>query len=830
MLVFASTLMFANQAARAADYAASSGSDSWGASTLETIVITGTKFNVDAAPSKASLDTTEPQTIINKSYIQDSAAETADYVSILAIVPSLSGLSINGPGLSDGNVKNTLRGLQDGEFGMNYDGIPFGDTNGPTHHSESYFPGSAIGGVQVDRGPGNAGNLGAATYGGTINLYSEQLGDDTAFRQTATYGSWDTFNFNTNVQTGTFNAFGPTRMMVNYQDTFGNGYLTLQDTRHDNELIKIEHDLPQGWTLTFFANRNGLHQHVNDNNGADPAQIVTFGKQFALQNTNPALATYQAYNPETKNTDMDYVRLQGTTYNDIQIDNEFYTYAYINETITTSNVGQTLADITAGKTEGLGTTVGGKKFANDIPGYTKLNAYRVWGNIFRAAKDYAVGSVEGQVRVGLWWEGAATQRGRLYFDITQCFAAGCDPWHGGAPYADTGAKKANNNTLFGPLGVGYNEHTGWQQYEPFAELEVRPFDGLTLTPGVKYVYWKHTVNAPLIAAASPPLPFCDPNLSPSHCASLSATPPSIDTAPTGSFTTTRTLPFFTANYKIMPNWSVYAQYAQGIYVPDITAFEQVKPGQYPKPQTSTNYQFGTVYYADNFSFDGDVYYIGVDNKILFVDCGQLGGSVGNSCGVNIGKATYKGVEGEATYAFDDSMAHGWLDGLVVFTNGSLNSAIAHPAGTGLDEQIAAAPYWTAAGGLIYKHDDFKLSAIEKFTGQQYIDTNYVDKNGVKPGTAGYISPFYKLPAYGNMDIKGSYTIGDFEIGAGIYNVLNTRDVVSIKTADKPTSANPLAGTAGDVASRMATATPGSSLDQYYFQPSRSFQLTLKASF
>jgi len=24
----------------------------------------------------------------------------------------------------------------------------------------------------------------------------------------------------------------------------------------------------------------------------------------------------------------------------------------------------------------------------------------------------------------------------------------------------------------------------------------------------------------------------------------------------------------------MPNWSVYAQYAQGIYVPDITAFEQ----------------------------------------------------------------------------------------------------------------------------------------------------------------------------------------------------------------------------------------------------------------
>jgi len=50
----------------------------------------------------------EPQTIINKSYIQDSVANTSDYTNILAIAPSLTGMDINGPGLSDGNVKNTL--------------------------------------------------------------------------------------------------------------------------------------------------------------------------------------------------------------------------------------------------------------------------------------------------------------------------------------------------------------------------------------------------------------------------------------------------------------------------------------------------------------------------------------------------------------------------------------------------------------------------------------------------------------------------------------------------------------------------------------------------
>src|SRR5512135_820822 len=84
-----------------------------GVGTIETVVVTGSKFNADVAPAKARLDTTQPQTIINKSYINDSIAATSDYVTLLAIVPSLTGLSINGPGLSDGNVKNTLRGLPD---------------------------------------------------------------------------------------------------------------------------------------------------------------------------------------------------------------------------------------------------------------------------------------------------------------------------------------------------------------------------------------------------------------------------------------------------------------------------------------------------------------------------------------------------------------------------------------------------------------------------------------------------------------------------------------------------------------------------------------------
>src|SRR4051812_20790694 len=44
---------------------------------VETLVVTGTAFDPETAPAKSSLDTMEPQTIISKSYIQDSVPPPA---------------------------------------------------------------------------------------------------------------------------------------------------------------------------------------------------------------------------------------------------------------------------------------------------------------------------------------------------------------------------------------------------------------------------------------------------------------------------------------------------------------------------------------------------------------------------------------------------------------------------------------------------------------------------------------------------------------------------------------------------------------------------------
>ena len=746
-----------------------------GAGEIETVVVTGTAFDPESAPAKASLDTMEPQTIINKSYIEDSVSETADYTTILAIAPGMTGIDVNGPGLSDGGVKNTMRGLPDGSFGMTYDGIPFGDTNGPTHHSESYFPATTIGSIDVDRGPGNAGNLGASTYGGSINLFSEVLTADTHARVSATAGSWGTSMFNANYQTGDFDLGGLTnRVMLNYQDTNTAGYLTYQSSAAQNYLIKTQTELAPGWTLTAFANFNGLFQVLNDNSGATPAQLTTFGKDYALQITNPAAGTYAPYNHVHKKTDMDYLRLQGDIGGGFAIDDTAYTYAYVNKTLSTTSIQQTAADIRAGVTEGNGTIVGGTPFKNNVPGYTKQNAFRVWGNVLRASKDFDFGWLTGQLRAGVWWESSVSQRARSDYDATKCFAStNCNPWHDQS-FADSrlvASKKA------GALGGGffeYQEHSSWNQYQPFVELELHPLPNLTITPGFKYVAWEHNVNAVLEQKRVP----VGPNVQ--------------------SFTTYRDLPFAMVNYKLQPSWSIYAQYAQGIYVPDISAFQQTTFTRVlPQAQTTTNYQFGTVYYADQFTFDADIYYIGVNNNIVFQPCNQAPffGSAGETCAVNTGVATYKGIEGEGTYAFD-----GNLEGLSFFLNGSLGSAKTQ------GKWIKGAPMWTSASGIFYKMGIWKFSLIDKLVGQQYSD-------------AGNTS-FYKLGAYNNMDAKGSVTYGPLEFVLGISNVLNSRSLAAVGINDKAT----IGADVNDLSNR------GSSLDQYYYQPSRGFQFTIKARF
>jgi len=170
----------ANQTGQANDKQALSTAD---------IIVIGSKV-AQNAPISVSLKTTQPQAAISRAFI-DNANAGSDFNELIALTPGVA-ISGTGNGLGLGESKATIRGFQDGEYNVTYDSIPFADTNNPTHHSTAFFPSNTIETIVVDRGPGNASQLGQATYGGNLNMYSLAVADERAAKVQALAGSWNT--------------------------------------------------------------------------------------------------------------------------------------------------------------------------------------------------------------------------------------------------------------------------------------------------------------------------------------------------------------------------------------------------------------------------------------------------------------------------------------------------------------------------------------------------------------------------------------------------------------------------------------------------------------
>jgi iron complex outermembrane receptor protein len=91
------------------------------------------------APSGGFLEERSAQSLISNTYIRNFTSPIADYGSLVQIVPGAFTISSDGVGL--GQSKTSFRGFPDGDFDIDFDGVPFYDTNTPTHHSWAFFPG-----------------------------------------------------------------------------------------------------------------------------------------------------------------------------------------------------------------------------------------------------------------------------------------------------------------------------------------------------------------------------------------------------------------------------------------------------------------------------------------------------------------------------------------------------------------------------------------------------------------------------------------------------------------------------------------------------------------
>src|SRR5262249_35254588 len=138
-----------------------------------------------AAPSQASLTARSAQSLISNEYIRNYTSPISDYSQVLLMAPGTFSVSANGPGLGD--TKTLFRGFKDGYYSMTYDGIPFNDTNDPTHHSWVFFPAQTIGSTVFDRSPGSASTIGPSPFGGSVNFLSRSLSRERLLNGTNPY-------------------------------------------------------------------------------------------------------------------------------------------------------------------------------------------------------------------------------------------------------------------------------------------------------------------------------------------------------------------------------------------------------------------------------------------------------------------------------------------------------------------------------------------------------------------------------------------------------------------------------------------------------------------
>src|SRR5262249_22691168 len=280
-----------------------------------------------AAPSQSSLTARSAQSLISNEYIRNYTSPISDYSQVLQMAPGTFSVSPNGPGLAD--TKTFFRGFKDGQYSMTYDGIPFNDTNDPTHHSWVFFPAQTIGSTVFDRGPGSAAAIGPSTYGGSVNLVSRSLPSDRLLTGTYSYGSFDTQLYEVEFNSGRLGEDGKSRLLLNAHAMRSDGYQTFNDQQRNAFSAKYAYTASANTTVTAFASLMRLKSNTPNQKGSTRKQIQEFGDNFLLTG-DPSSPLYYGYNFYNIPTNFDYVGFR-TLVGGWSIDDKVYTMSYHNK-------------------------------------------------------------------------------------------------------------------------------------------------------------------------------------------------------------------------------------------------------------------------------------------------------------------------------------------------------------------------------------------------------------------------------------------------------------------------------------------------------------------
>ena len=762
-----------------------------------------TSLAAQLSPVKSVLDAASARTEITSNYVTEFTSPVTDFADIVTAAPGTVSWNSNGVGL--GQAKIYFRGFKDDDYTVTWDGIPFSDSNDPSHHSWAYVPAPAIGYVDFDRSPGTASDMGPANYGGSIHFFSPRLPDTSSAQLSESYGS-----FNTNEVLGQFYSglflHGKGNFWFEGNHMSSDGYQTFNYQVRTAGTAKLTYKFSDktylalvGTVVIADANtpNNDAYRFVLTGNQTDIGNDFAFANALLQNNQHNADGSlnglYYKYYTYHVPTNFEVVTFSKDFAHGWRFETKPYTYSYSNHqhynndqysesNSTLNTMGLSAAPVVPCAGSDPTNASNAKACYTAID---KMNQYNRGGNIttISAASKYGV------FRTGAWYEYTYTNR----------YQIGTDP----TTWIDTDVIKY----------ISFHENFITRAVQPFGEYQLVAIPRMTITAGLKDAYYNMTLTQYASNKKVGPL-GCPTSDTTTQCPAYV-----IHEAGYNSW-----LPSFEANVRLLNNWSVYGQYGKGSIIPFSAVYDvtgaQVQAA--PPPTIATTYQGGTVYKANNFTMDADAYHIHFINQYS---------SYTYTSGPNNGLSYYyatppsdtEGLEGEGNLAFGH--------GISMFLNGTLGKAMyeasngtapttQNPTGTAPSPSawVALAPHDTEEIALTYQSKGWDLGMFNQRVGSRWEDDGTTHQNIPLP--AWWMSNLFL-----NYTIRNGSRLDNSKIKLSINNLFNNNSIADVTGAGNisPTGANTTPSANGV----LYTPSP---LDTIQLLPGRSVMISFQLGF
>ena len=687
------------------------------------------------APSGNLLESTSARTEVSSDFIHNFMSPVADYSEYVNYAPGTFSLNPNGIGLGQGSTY--YRGFADGQYTMTFDGIPFEDTNTPTHHSWANFPSGWTDSVDFDRSPGLASTFGPTNFGGSINLQSPPLFPDPDIRATFDYGSFNTRVVQLDADSGFFGKDSKNSFLMDIQQLLSDGYQTYNRQKRVAGYGKYQYRISSNSSLTLYGGLVDIWTNTPKTTNPTRAQVAEYGDNYLLDGT-PFLANgtpdpyYYGYDFYHVQTDFEYAAYAADLGHGWKFNTKAYTTRYWNKQFYQN-----------GATVSLSTS--------KPSGVDKLNGYRHAGDTAILSNE----SKYGVFRTGIWFDWSYTDRYQYPSNIL--------------------------TQLDTPL-PNFHEHFITTAVQPFAEYEWHAAPKFVLTVGIKDANYGMSLNQYQDNGKTIGCPGGKLGTDP-----VTGAPICIGGAQfvAHSINYNNWLPNIAARYSLKSTWSVYAQWAEGSVIPASAVFD-VPGGQVqvpPKPTLAKTYQVGSVMKYRRWTLDADAYYIHFQNAYdTYTDP-----DTEEPVSVATGPSNTKGIEAETTFVLPY--------GFSLYANGTIGSAKYqggpnYPNG---GEWVADAPKNVETVSLLWHHSDWSAGLVDKRVGTMYNDNttlNYLI-DGVSipyPVDQAYtINPFNVVNVFANYQIKGASWLRGSKIGLAVNNLADSHNLVGITPGIAPTA-------------------------------------------